>query len=57
MHHPAFGLFGIALILIVAFVASNNKRAISPRIVLSCFALQVMIAVLVLYVPSFEYSL
>ena len=51
MHHPAFGLFGIALILIVAFVASNNKRAISPRIVLSCFALQVMIAVLVLYVP------
>ncbi|WP_416877194.1 NupC/NupG family nucleoside CNT transporter [Litorimonas sp.] len=51
MHHPAFGLFGIALILIVAFIASNNKRAISPRIVLSCFALQVMIAVLVLYVP------
>ncbi|CAM3667461.1 NupC/NupG family nucleoside CNT transporter [Litorimonas haliclonae] len=51
MHHPAFGLFGIALILFVAFIASNNKRAISPRIVLSCFALQVMIAVLVLYVP------
>jgi len=51
MHHPAFGLIGIALILIIAFIASNNKRAISPRIVLSCFALQVMIAVLVLYVP------
>ncbi len=51
MHHPAFGLFGIALILFVAFIVSNNKRAISPRIVLSCFALQVMIAVLVLYVP------
>lgn len=51
MHHPAFGLIGIALILFVAFIASNNKRAISPRIVLSCFALQVMIAVLVLYVP------
>ncbi len=52
MHHPAFGLIGIALILFVAFLASDNKRGINPRIVLSCFALQVFIAVLVLYVPS-----
>jgi len=51
MYHPAFGLIGVALILVVAFLASNNKREINPRIVLSCFALQVAIAVLVLYVP------
>ncbi|WP_017931459.1 NupC/NupG family nucleoside CNT transporter [Robiginitomaculum antarcticum] len=51
MNHPLFGLLGVALILFVAFMASNNKRAISPRIVLSCFALQVLIAILVLYVP------
>lgn len=51
MNHPLFGLIGVALILLVAFIASNNKRAISPRIVISCFALQVLIAILVLYVP------
>lgn len=51
MHHPAFGLIGMSLILLVAFLASENRKAINPRIVLSCFALQVAIAVLVLYVP------
>lgn len=51
MHHPAFGLIGVALILLVAFVFSTNRRGINPRIVFSCFALQVLIAVLVLYVP------
>lgn len=51
MHHPSFGLIGVALILLVAFLASDNKRGINLRIVLSCFALQVIIAVFVLYVP------
>ncbi len=51
MHHPAFGLIGMSLILLVAFLASDNRKAINPRIVLSCFALQVAIAILVLYVP------
>ena len=51
MHHPSFGLIGVALILFVAFLASDNKRGINLRIVLSCFALQVIIAVFVLYVP------
>ncbi len=49
--HPAFGLIGVVFILIVAFLFSNNKRGINLRIVLSCFALQVLIAVFVLYVP------
>jgi len=51
MHHPAFGLIGVALILFAAWLASDNRRAIRPRTVLVCFALQVLIAVLVLYIP------
>lgn len=51
MNHPAFGLIGVVLILLVAYLASENRKAIRPRIVLVCFALQVLIAVLVLYVP------
>lgn len=51
MNHPAFGLIGIVLILLVAFLASENRRAIRPRVVIVCFSLQVLIAVLVLYVP------
>jgi CNT family concentrative nucleoside transporter len=49
--HPAFGLIGVFVILLVAFLASNNKKGINLRIVASCFALQVLIAVFVLYVP------
>lgn len=49
--HPAFGLIGVVVILLVAFLASNNKKGINLRIVASCFALQVLIAIFVLYVP------
>ena len=51
MNHPAFGLIGVFLILFLAWIFSENKKAIRPRTVLVCFALQVAIAVLVLYVP------
>ena len=51
MNHPAFGLIGVFLILLMAWLFSENKRSISIRTVLVCFALQVFIAVLVLYVP------
>jgi len=51
MNHPAFGLIGVFLILLMAWIFSENKKAISIRTVLVCFALQVLIAVLVLYVP------
>lgn len=44
------GLLGIALILGIALLASNNRRRISLRLVLSGMALQVVIAVLVLKV-------
>ena len=43
-----FGLFGIAAILLVAFAFSSNRRAIRPRVVLASFALQAVIAYLVL---------
>lgn len=51
MNHPAFGLIGVVLILFVAWLLSENKKAIRPRTVVVCFALQVAIAILVLYVP------
>ena len=40
------GFIGIALILALAFIASNNKRKINYRLVLSGIALQITIAVL-----------
>lgn len=45
------GLIGIVLILGIAFLASNNKRRINIRLVLSGIALQVLIGLLVLKVP------
>ena len=43
------GLLGIAVILGVAFLLSSNKRAIRLRVVGAAFALQVAMAVLVLW--------
>lgn len=44
-------LAGMALILLIAFLLSSNRKAIRPRVVLSAFALQAGLAALVLYVP------
>jgi CNT family concentrative nucleoside transporter len=44
------GLFGIALILGLAFLFSNNRRRINGRLVISGLLLQLIIAVLVLKV-------
>ena len=46
------GLAGMALILLIALLLSNNRRAIRLRVVGAAFALQAGIAVLVLYVPA-----
>ena len=46
------GLAGILVILLIAVALSTDRRAIRPRIVGAAFALQVGIAVLVLYVPA-----
>jgi CNT family concentrative nucleoside transporter len=45
------GLAGIALILGIAYLASNNRKAINLRLVLSGIGLQLLIAVLVLKIP------
>ena len=45
------GLAGVAVILLIAVLLSTDRRAIRPRVVGAAFALQVAIAVLVLYVP------
>jgi CNT family concentrative nucleoside transporter len=45
------GLIGVALILGIAFLASNNRKRINYRTVLSGLSLQLVIAVLVLKIP------
>ncbi len=45
------GFIGLAVILGIAFLFSNNRKAINYRLVLSGLALQVLIAILVLKVP------
>ncbi len=46
------GLIGVALILAIAFACSNNRGKINYRLVFSGIALQIVIAVLVLKVPT-----
>ncbi|MCB0766957.1 MAG: NupC/NupG family nucleoside CNT transporter [Flavobacteriales bacterium] len=45
------GLFGILLILGLAYLASNNRKAINKRLVISGLLLQTTIALLVMKVP------
>ena len=44
-------LFGVLALLGIAILLSENRRKINPRMVGSAFALQVVIAVVALYVP------
>ena len=49
MQRTLIGLAGIAVILGLALLLSTNRRAIRPRVVGAAFALQALIAVIVLY--------
>ncbi len=49
--HIAFGLFGLAVLVGIAFLFSNNKRAVSWKLVGTGVALQIVFATLVLKVP------
>ncbi|SEM91558.1 concentrative nucleoside transporter, CNT family [Sphingomonas gellani] len=49
MNRILIGLAGILVILAIAFVLSTDRRAIRLRVVGSAFALQVAIAIIVLY--------
>lgn len=46
-----FGIFGIVIIFLVAFLMSNNKRAINLKTVGAGFLLQILLAVFVLKTP------
>jgi CNT family concentrative nucleoside transporter len=46
-----FGLIGIAVILGISYILSNNKKAINLRLVFSGLALQLGLALLILKVP------
>ncbi len=52
MERIAIGIAGIAVILGIAVALSSNRRHIRLRVVGAAFALQVLIAVLALYVPQ-----
>lgn len=52
MQRFLIGLAGIVVILAIALLLSSNRRAIRLRVVGAAFALQVVMAVLVLYVPA-----
>lgn len=52
MERFLIGIAGIAVILAIAVLLSSNRRAIRLRVVGAAFALQVVIATLVLYVPA-----
>ncbi|PWG82163.1 NupC/NupG family nucleoside CNT transporter [Pararcticibacter amylolyticus] len=45
------GLIGIALIFAIAFLLSNNRKAINYRVVFSGLAIQIVLAVFILKVP------
>jgi len=52
MKHPLFGLIGVTVILLFAVLISRDRKAIRPRIVLTCFGLQVAVAIFVLYTSA-----
>ena len=51
MPESVSGIFGVIVLFAIAVALSTNRRAISLRIVLSAFAVQVGIAVLVMHLP------
>ena len=51
MNTNLIGIAGIALLLLIAWALSTNRRAIRPRVVAAAFALQAGIAFLVLWTP------
>ena len=52
MLHILFGLFGLAVLIGIAWLCSNNKRAVDWTLVLTGIGLQIGFAVLVLMVPG-----
>lgn len=53
----ARSLLGMAILLLVAFAISNNRRAIKLRIVASALAAQIVIGALILFIPAGKQAL
>ncbi|MEO8547645.1 MAG: nucleoside transporter C-terminal domain-containing protein [Sphingomicrobium sp.] len=51
MNQKLLGVAGIAVILLIAYAISTNRKAIRLRVVAAAFGLQAAIAVLVIYTP------
>ena len=49
--HVGFGLFGLAMLLAIAFCFSNNKRVVDWKLVATGITLQIAFAAIVLKVP------
>ncbi len=49
--HILFGLFGLAVLLGIAFAFSNNKRVVDWKLVVTGVVLQIIFAAIVLKVP------
>ena len=45
------GLLGVALLLLIAFALSSNRRCINWRTIGFAFAIQVMLGAFVIYLP------
>jgi CNT family concentrative nucleoside transporter len=52
MTHVLFGLFGLAVLIGIAWVFSNNRKAVDWRLVITGVLLQIGFATLVLIVPG-----
>ena len=48
----AFGLFGLAVLIGLAWLFSNNKKAVDWKLVITGLSLQIAFAALVLLVPG-----
>ena len=48
----SIGIIGIAVLVLIAVLLSEDRRRINLRIISSAFLLQVLIAVVALYVPA-----
>ncbi|WP_311132799.1 Na+ dependent nucleoside transporter N-terminal domain-containing protein, partial [Helicobacter pylori] len=46
-----FSVVGMAVLFLIAWVFSSNKRAINYRTIISAFVIQVALGALALYVP------
>ena len=51
-----FGLFGLAVLIGIAWLFSNNKKAVDWRLVLTGISLQIAFAAFVLLVPSMHFD-